>query len=226
MFTIHIKSNPLISASLREMKKILIICILCNQIFISCKSQSQQGEVVKILIKKAREYVEDSTNGNIINLKTATSFKWDTLYKIGELVSDESIGNWIGIKNYKSLLHEGGTHEDYFRMIFTYKHNVVHEEEFNDLENNQEYVFNLFMPIDTTSDVVGKDTTLHDNQMKYLTGCYLNSKFYATADESIFILYFGTNWEKAHKHRNDKGFQKFFGFALARDIGRCVVNMY
>ncbi len=60
------------------MKRILIICLLCNQSFISCKSQQEHGEVVNLIIKKAREYVEDSTKGNIINLKTATSFKWDT----------------------------------------------------------------------------------------------------------------------------------------------------
>ncbi len=204
------------------MKKILIIYLLCNQIFISCKSQSQQGEVVNLVINKAREYVQDSTKGNLIDLKTATSFKWDTLYKIGELVSDESIGNWIGIKDYKSLLHEGGTHEDYCRLIFIRDGQVVHEEEYNYMEQH-EYEFNVWMPIDITSPIIGRDTNIAS---KHFMGCYLDSKPFVTASEAIFVMSFNKNWKQMHTHKNDVGYTKFFDFLLARDEKKCVYHSY
>jgi hypothetical protein len=105
------------------MINIFIVFALCG-----CKSSVKDNLMHKI----NKECVQGAKSPCIIQLKDATSFKWDKLYFFGAWTNSDSIKKVIRIDyNGKDVK------DDFTRMLFLSENKVVYEEDFTSADNSK-----------------------------------------------------------------------------------------
>jgi hypothetical protein len=94
----------------------------------------------KSIISSIQKTCETDRNGNCsIELRNITPFEWDRIYIFPDWTITDSISSYL-----KIIYHGQNVPDDYYRIVFTHKNEIVYEEDIAPLDyRNSTIIFEL-----------------------------------------------------------------------------------
>ena len=109
---------------MRNILKYLLLVVVLT----SCGKDIERN----IIDKVSKEFINNPKKNHILDLKDVTKFQWDKVYLIQDWTTSDSIALITGLK-----YNGNDVKDDYTRMLFVSKNQIVHEENFRSLDYNK-----------------------------------------------------------------------------------------